>query len=82
MHSSNRRRSSTPATARAWGTSATWTSRPTGGSWPWITPPPFSFAGLFKGEGVVIPWGAVVMMGEDVILVNLPGGPRESDPKM
>ena len=47
-----------------------------------ITPPPFSFAWLFKGEGVVIPWGAVVMMGEDVILVNLPGGPRESDPKM
>ena len=24
-----------------------------------ITPAPFSFAGLFKGEGVVIPWGAV-----------------------
>ena len=44
--------------------------------------PAFSFAGMFKGEGVVIPWGAVVMMGEDVILVNLPGGPRESDPKM
>ncbi len=39
-----------------------------------VAPAPFSLAGLFKGQGIVIPWGAVVMMGEDVILVNLPGG--------
>ena len=36
-------------------------------------PAPFSLAGMFKNEGVSIPWSAVAMMGEDVILVNLPG---------
>lgn len=37
-----------------------------------IVPAPFSLAGMFKNEGVSIPWSAVAMMGEDVILVNLP----------
>jgi YlmC/YmxH family sporulation protein len=46
-----------------------------------IVPLPFSFAGMFKGEGVVIPWSAVVMMGEDVILVNLPGRSQEGECK-
>ena len=37
-----------------------------------IVPAPFSLAGMFKNAGVSIPWSAVAMMGEDVILVNLP----------
>ena len=49
-----------------------------------IVPEPFSIAGMFKSEGISIPWSAVVMMGEDVILVSLPQGtvrPRESECK-
>ena len=37
-----------------------------------IVPGLFSLSGMFKGGGETIPWDAVAMMGEDVILVNLP----------
>lgn len=39
-----------------------------------IVPGPFNLSTMFKSDGVSIPWSCVNMMGEDVILVTLPGG--------
>lgn len=38
-----------------------------------IVPAPFKLSHLFSGEdcGVVIPWGCVVRIGDDVLLVEL-----------
>ena len=37
-----------------------------------IVPMPFTISGIFKQEGMRIPWSDVCMLGEDVILVKLP----------
>ena len=38
-----------------------------------IAPAPFSFSAVFRGEhtGIVIPWRAVVKIGDDAILVRM-----------
>lgn len=38
-----------------------------------IVPSPFRFSRLFTGEegGIVIPWGCVVRIGDDVLLVEV-----------
>lgn len=36
-----------------------------------VVPSPFSLQTLFKSDGLVIPWNAVSVIGDDVILVNV-----------
>ncbi len=39
-----------------------------------LVPGPYRFFGLFgRGEDIVIPWNCIQRMGEDIILVDLPG---------
>ena len=39
-----------------------------------VVPGPFCIQKVFRPDGVAIPWSSVSMMGEDVIVVTLPGG--------
>ena len=41
-----------------------------------VVPGNFNMQSLFKPEGCVIPWSSVVMIGDDVILVDI-GKPLE-----
>ncbi len=40
-----------------------------------VVPTPFSISAVFRGEptGNVIPWGAVVKIGDDAVLVQVDG---------